>query len=289
MSVQESPAKRGFGLVEMRFGNPVQSIKITDANEDMVSDRGKFSAMPKMEITVPENTGGLESKEAFIDLPLDSLITAFTMNITSGCPHPPITCVISTLIENPTGLDLTTDFVGVASRVVENPKGKVNTNRLYIADEIALLNRKLGIPVLNTCTWTFGGPGCRGNVVDPGIQLLVQTHPGTIVSIDRHMITIAGLPAKNPAFWQRGHVERNDLRILIADYRSGDTFVLEQPAPTISTSGSIGWQVGDAIDVIGGCNKLEGTCAGIHDNVSHNGATGSKALLHNPIFERPPS
>lgn len=282
--------KRAVTFVELSYGSTPDYARYCDADENTVFETNTYTAVPEMEIRLPQYTGLLVEKVPTITLPLDS----FLDTLSNGQAHAPVSARIVISLESFTPGTPTDDVQelvnGQVAVTVRNPNGKKDYVQLKVLYWKHQSDRPCGIQANAQCYWEFQGVGC---VVDspPGsatyISAVTPSSPAArsvdVDSISGHVLTLTASPSGGPftdPIFHRGYFEFDGLKIGIREWQPtvDDTvFFLERPAPD-------DW-VGETVSLHQGCDKSLLTCQNRYGNDDFFGGLGVGIRDYNPVFE----
>jgi hypothetical protein len=244
----DSPRKDCYALIKFTYGNPNSpSYKAyTNWTEDLPGNP-IFTSIPTMELTVPDNTGTLESKVLQISLPITD---SWFAEIISGVAIAPVFVDAMEITKPVTGGEsssLRYFFKGRLIRTVKNLNGKPNYGLAEFANIKTRLQIPMGLPANHHCVWTLFGRGCAKSSSGFYNGLTVNTIVGKT-------LTTTTNPPRTGTFFHRGYIVKDGIRIGIRwwDDSAPDTFYLIKPPP-------LSW-IGKGILAYAGCDKTIETC-----------------------------
>lgn len=275
----DAPVLYSRWLVEFTWGAS-SALRVTDQEEDVAhSGLGvTFEALPRLEIALPPNTGGLEEKP--LELTVVRSSKTLFQNLSSSEPHAPVTVKVwEELYDDPatsSTYELLLHYHGQVSKAVRNYQ---NAPDLVLLEALTLKSRldvPMGLPANPQCVWTLAD----------GVNCTVTATPqsGTLASvISGPLVEITGLspPGGDASYFQRGYVEVDGLRIGIRKWDSGspDEFHLRRRVPA-------SW-VGGSVSVVPGCDKTIEVCRSRWSNEEQFGGFGYAIPNYQPNYESP--
>lgn len=280
-----SPQSKVFLAVEFSYGDPTTPSYARVANYpvNVTVDGDSYTSLMALDVELPDDRGSLIEGSATLTVPVSAhaLFTA----LSSGEAHSPVFVTVKEVRRTPDDLteEVFTLFVGRASKALKNFRGRRELLGIRAVGTRSRLDVPLGIQCNSQCAWTFTGNGCE-------ISPVGLSQSGTLYSLNRFSAYITGLSqtpffggATTSAYWLRGYVEKDGLRILIRDWSSilPELFELARVPPA-------SW-IGQTVSVFPGCDKSLATCQNQWGNEEHFGGFGIAMPAYKPTFEDPGS
>jgi hypothetical protein len=251
--------------------SPPQTYRYAGYDDDITVGADLWNAAPELEVDTLELSAGAEDKPFRLWLgasraPGPTLLRPYE--------HAPVTVTVGDLIMVPgeaaVWQPLLTGEVMLAS---SDEAGRPALAQYQCSGPKALLDGRLGLPVLTTCRWVLGDQNC-GAVRD--------TQSGLITAVANRTITVSGLvtPATvgSSLWWEFGDVTRDGLTITIYRQLGGGTsFELRQPPPPewAGTNGVFR----------NGCRKDPDDCALKFSNIANFGGLAHAMDTRNPLVD----
>lgn len=251
------------------------SLKITNLATDITIasgiGAGSYVSFPEFNYRLPERSGGFEEKPLEIEIPaindyLDKLVTGYAF-------APTTIDVYDYLFDDVNGEDpeIRHLYRGRLQTATSNYHQNHDLIKMSVMNDKGRLAMALGVSCHVQCSWVLGDDTCKATVISLG--LTVATINGTVMTT-----TTSPDPGTYPSrLFNKGYVQKDDIRILIREWISGSLFLLAKPPP-------ISW-VGEAVTVFSGCDRSLSTCIGTYDNQLRFGGLGYRMSAHNPIYE----
>jgi hypothetical protein len=262
--------KVAFPLVEFKYGDPAAPSykRFAQYTIDAYYGIDLYTAMPELDIKMPEISAMLSDKTLLIGAPLKAG-SGFFDSISSGIPFSEVTVTLYERIIGTQGeADITLKhYIGLVTKVSRNYQ-RPDWVQLEVASFKSRLMIPLGLPANVQCVWTLGGRGCF---------ISVPQETGTMTVIAGKIVTITGLSGRADRFWHRGYVVKNGCRILIRDWVNGTSFTLTKEPPADWT--------GASVQVFAGCDKTIQTCRARFSNEEHFGGFGYAIPAYSPNYE----
>lgn len=282
------PEQQSYLLVTFAYGDPNSPsyARFTTRQRNSIG----FTAMPTMEVEVPENSGTFEQKEARITLPGDAAFAAFA---TRRYPHSPMFVAVEEVMPALFAGDQASRKYLFVGRVIRTVRKKNSTEHQFRCLPLkSRLDIKMGLPATHHCVYNLFRAGCGSNNVN--MQEITHRKFGQIATIDGPVVTISTpntnltaptSPGGNvDRFWERGFLRKDGLVIPIRIWELADPTVFylrDTPPPEWLLAGSV------SITFVPGCHKTKGDCINVWNNEADNGAIGFAIPPYNPIFESP--
>lgn len=276
------PEKESYVLVDFHHGTDALTV---EKYTDFTSNFEGYLSTPAMEVTLPENTGSLESKEIRIVLPQD----IFSTRASNGLPHSPIFVKVQEITFGLAPGDigsLLTVFHGRVMKTIRNFQGSSGVVAFFADPIKARLDIKMGLLCNPHCVWTLFGRGCSIGVPGgPDIanfmrNVEITARDGKHVTITNPIITSDA--GADQFYWRRGWVRKDGLTIGIRDWDLTDptVFVLDRAVPA-------DWVLAgfSSIDIVPGCDKTVETCRARYNNEANFAGVGYAIPAHQPNLE----
>lgn len=301
--------KKSTLLVELHCGTAL-SAYATTAKSRVIWDGKVWTPEPTINVELPEQTASVSSEACKIKLPLvgnqHPLVLSIARVLSVPRTSPPVRCRVINLIES--DVDHMTPvylYNGVLDRSTRNPQGQSGFVELNIVPEFMaqLAEATLGMRADPSCGWSFGGPGCWHPDTDKFLTPADYPIGGVrkvnvICTIDPDLssrkVTLGVDTAKHPGadsrvlisrpagWWVRGYLEKDGLRISIADWRywlagvGEHTWILNRIPPE-------DWQ-GASMVLHPGCPRTPLACSQRNNSINFGGM-GYGIPAYNPVLE----
>lgn len=269
VSAMTRTEKTSAMLVEFSFGDPSSPTiyRFTDWKAPISLFGKTYAATPSMDVGERINTAGMNDKSISVTLP----VNAFTANLSYGEPHAPVSVVVREYLIAEADSSADIIFIGFVGRTIQNHEGERERIRIECSNLKARFDIVLGISSTPHCAWTLFGKGC-------GLAEVNQT--ATITDIAKATLTMSGLTFPKPAYFHRGWVEVDGLRIGIRDHQATDTtMVLVREPPRL-------W-LGRSAKVVPGCAKTIQICRSTWNNEQNFCGLGYAIPEYHPVIESP--
>jgi hypothetical protein len=276
-----SSTKDSYLKVRFSYGDGPTNVDYTNFNEDV----GTYVALPSMEVTGIENTGGLNSKGIEIKVPAG---ISFFDNLADGRAFAPVYLYVTEVLnalawsfyDQATTSEELEHAIGDyrLERVYKNPDREIGFVKLVFQQHKARSKIPLGIVCNPQCAWTLGDKSC---------QATVTTETGTISAIDGFKVTltnpadaavVTGQATGSSTYWHRGLMTVDGLSLPIRRWVDGsyDFYLGKQPPAS--------W-VGQVVTLRPGCAKTTSDCTTKFANIANFGGLGIKIPAYNPNTE----
>ncbi len=234
---------------------------------------GTYSPLPEVKVSLPERSGGLEESDCEIDIG-DS--PAFVKRLISGHVFAPVSVDIYEYFfdeVNDSASKIIHMFSGKMIRAFSNVNEVEGMVRIIANNSKNRLNVVLGVSANVQCSWSLGDKNCKATVI---------TLDRTVASISNTVMEVSEAPDPGTypsSLFKKGYVKRNDVRILIREWITGDTFYLARAVPP-------DW-LGQTVTLVSGCDRSLSTCTEIYNNTLRFAGIGALMTEFNPIYEEP--
>jgi hypothetical protein len=267
-------SKDVYNLIRLQYGSSgdFQYVAYTDWSSNLPGNPD-FVSTPSLEIMAPENTGVLDAKNLILDMPVDD----FLETLASGEPFSAVYLEITEFSKSSqagvSGVNRKF-FRGFLLKTIKNPSGKSNRVRLHFSSLKALLEVPMGIKAMHHCPWTLFKGGCQ-------INEATHTVTKTITNIDGKVVTIDSSPGKTGAYFHRGFMRKDGIRVGIQYWHndSNTTFYMTRRPPSA-------W-LNQNVNIIAGCDKTIETCRDRFNAEEFFAGIGYKIPAYNPNIENP--
>lgn len=268
---QTTPQKRSVMLVKFTTDDGATTYRVTDhvSPVDLFGDL--YASLPKMEVDLASNTGGLNDNPHGITMPVNS----FTQSFSIGEAHPFIDIEIREKIIGEVHSSAEIVFEGRATRSIRNYNGSPSAVRINATTWKSRMQVPLGIQANPGCIWTFTGRGCE---LAPTTGLETNRQ---IIDVDKQTVTFASLAAPaDDGRYRRGYVEINGLRIGIREHTTalGTSVILVREPPR-------SWLGRTGVIVKAGCDKNIVTCRTRWSNEDQFMGCGFAIPKYHPVVE----
>ena len=303
--------KKSTPLIEINYGTSLTAY-ITTSRSPVVWDGKVWLPEPAISVDLPKQSGTLAEESCTIDLPRENNlhpgVATIAELLSSPRSCPPIRVRIINLIESgPEDVTPVYLYEGVDDRTVRNPDGQEGIVKLTIIPDYRyqIGDISLGMRADPTCGHVYGGLGCWHPDVDkfmvPGdyglpakvhkINVTLSVNPiysgrQVQVFVDPSLhpgATYLQITQRPKNWWKRAFLERDGLRISIADWRWNNTlntgtdiFILNRIPPA-------DWHLGKAV-LHPGCTRTAAACAE-RLNTGTFGGYGNGIPAYNPVLE----
>ncbi len=324
MSALRKPFKRSIVLVEFKYGEPVSPlyIRLCSASRDVTVDGVTYTAEPAMDVSLSEQTGGVDEKNFSITLPMsrgvNPAIDSWCQEIASPIPFSPIYVKVSEILTPMDPADQKRLFLaeGVVAITRRNPNGSSNLVELEATPtKSGLENIKLGIQANPQCVWTYGQEGCGKEIFqffDPstyypnqwavarrgwvelqmlytGIrtqQVSLRLNPAIHNSTSEPVRTITNQPK---GWWLGGSLVYGGLSIPIRDWLWDDNLNVGTDQFVLGRMPPKSWAYdplrNNLIMLVPGCSKTPEACA-LRNNSANFGGLGYGMPAYNPMLDQ---
>ena len=297
-------------LVEILFGS--SKILATTGQNRVVWNGGVFLPDPRISIDLPEQSGALDQDFCEITILEDSVhpgVASLFQELSEPRAAPPCEISIFNLVTS-TQEDTLVEYLynGVLEKSTRNPSGKLGKMKLSFMPEYLskLEESSLGRRCDVTCDHIWGSTGCGIDITRffdslsyyPAHSAKIRRATVQCSILSPHSMRTVSLvldPVAHPGanqftitrqpqgWWVRGWLEKDGLRIMIADWRFDTTtgfgtniFVLSRVPPS-------SWQ-GALVTLVPGCQRTPEACA-LRNNSSNFGGLGVGIPAYNPTTE----
>lgn len=274
MSLSEDRYYQHATLISFDSG-AAGSLKIVNLATDLVIGpgigEGTYTSFPTFKYRLPERSGGFEEKPLEIDIPVEN---SYLELLVDGYAFAPTTVDVYDYLFDDVN-DSTPEIRHLYRGRLQDATLNYHENRdlvkLTVLNDKGRIGMPLGIGCHVQCSWVLGDTTCQATV--ESLALTVDAISGTVLST-----TTSPDPVTYPSrLFNKGYVEKDDIRILIREWISGEVFLLARPAPK-------SWE-GEVITVYSGCDRSIETCEGLYNNRARFGGLGYLMSAHNPIYE----
>lgn len=306
MSSLTAAAKDSFCLVDFFWGPTLTEfhLGITDSSAALFRDGKTYLPEPSMEIDLPSTTGGLDDKDARIQIPITSAqaaIADYTSSIATGRAWPPTEVVIREIQMSPsdgTQERLLHHFAGTLEKSIVNPEGLPEVLRIECVWEKSRLERKrLGMIATEDCANIYGQEGCRkqislypaGSSSDASQWHYVRlfSFGGTQIRLEpesqdpAEFIAIGGPSSLGIDKWSGGYLHVDGLRLLIREFRPFTFAFFLSRKPPADWDYAVSNKV---LELHPGCKRTPADCA-VRQNTANFNGIGWGMPAYNPIAE----
>jgi hypothetical protein len=255
-------------VMTLAFSWGSDTSRLAVHTDSVTVDSLLYTAAPRIEVDFKAFDGSI--KDAPIDITMwKGYAPANTM--LTGDPHAPVSVVVGECDPADIAGTWRQVFRGFLMKSVSRSQGRSDLVRMTFASHKAKANIPLGIIATGSCAWTFGDANCQ---VDT--DALKET--GTVTSISGSTIIVSGITTSS-AYWHRGWIERDGVRLLIRTHASGTTLDLIKAPPA-------SW-LNEEAELTPGCDKALETCREQWDNEERFAGIGLKMPSYNPLYESP--
>lgn len=229
-----------------------------------------YSSVGILDLDLADVTGDLGADETKIkNLPLDNpLMTLLAAN----APFSKITVEVqeATLDDTEAVTGVRPVFKGLVYQVL--PNQFQDTLDIIAKSHKYYLDITAGLPCTEQCSVAyFGDKNCGKTVLSESL---------TVASVSGNDLVTTASPAHSTGFlYNKGYVEKDNMRIKIKYHASGTTFQLSKPAPS-------SW-VGTSLLFVSGCDRRLQTCRDVHSNESRFWGLGYNMVDYNAHYESP--
>lgn len=273
------PEKESFLLVTFNYGeDQAVQARYTDWDEGFPS----YFAEPRMEVTVPENTGTVTDDELQIGLPLDAgFVTMLTAPTAFSDTFVKVTEITRPLISLGASASKVL-FTGKVTRVVRNFQGRSNYAAIFAVPRKGRLEFPLQPPTTHQCNWQVFKAPC-------GAAQAAFEHLAEIDSLDglvatASSATLSSKSGSDDRYWHRGFLEKDGLRIYIRDWDGS----VDKTLFRLAAAPPADWIGGeDTVTFVAGCDKTIETCRARFNQESNFSGIGFGIPPYNPNFESP--
>lgn len=140
---------------------------------------------------------------------------------------------------------------------------------LEIKEEKYYYDKIGGVICTEQCSVAFFG--------DKICKVVVTSVIGTVLSVAGSALTLTATPAGATLVYNNGYIEKDGLRIKIANWESGAVFSMSEIAPA-------SW-IGASVEVFTGCDRTLESCRDVHNNESEFFGLGFSMVDHDALFE----
>lgn len=275
MSLEGASTKTNIYLVTFMYGNPKVYFRLTNANANVPSIRGKFFSTPSLDIELPVNHL-LEFEQESAKVTFDATDWLFASRLADGRSSPEVSILIEEKLSE-AGEDKTlTRFNGIGRLATKNINGKSGHIRITGRSDKARLNFPLGFPANATCGWEFGDADTCGYDIDAAVEVGRLT----MSDLSSRVVDISGLIIPGSGdYWKYGKVVYLGHSILIRNWAraTATTFNLAELPP-------VDWHDQD-VSVFPGCSKTTTDCAFFGRLEESFSGIGLRSNDYNPLFE----
>ncbi len=284
MTAAKRSAKTNRAFFEFRYGSEAEPVyyRVVNDNEPRYLGDKLYLPVTVAHVVLPEQTIGINEREAEIQLPLPADVDSFEVTKSAPGKHGRIDLTIyeqQRLRNGAYADDTKTLFEGVISRSLRHQNGASRVVTFFAQnDKSSDQDAPLGIPANHHCWAPFGGNGCFYPIIN-----LRET--ATTSDRRQNRITITGLSTGHAnGYWVDGWIDYGGTQITIKDWdgEGGDAteFVLRDAA---------GPEFDDNPDVFvyPGCGKTHQECSGKFpiDNILNFGGFGIGIADYDPRYE----
>ncbi len=268
---RELPLATKLSVHCVEFTWDINTLRVTNANHDVVTKDGLFTPLPSLEIVLGPWSGGFQEEKTTLEFEVPAAPSMLD-DLTGGFVHAPVTVRVSEVTTKDEGPAHTLLYVfyGWVQKAIRNINGRSTAARLELVTIKDRLEFPLGIQANPMCAHRFGDPSCD---VPGGVLSNVYT----VNSIIGHKLILTGAPAEADRFYHRGFVQRKGLNIGIRFWDSGSTIELMKPPPPE-------WS-GNTVTLFQGCDKRLETCQKWANEIRFLGL-GYPMPARNPLYER---
>lgn len=306
--------KRSTGLIDIQCGTAL-SITISITPSQVMFDGKTFLSEPRVKVVLPKQTGGLAEEACKISIPREGSqhagVATLAQLLSTPRALPPTTVRIYNLIRTgPEETQVLYLYEGVLDKDLRNPQGQSGMIEMQFTPEhmLGLEDLTLGRRADATCDLIYGGLGCYADVekqlavaeyypsqfekifqakvictLDPqstGRRVTLELDPAVYFSPTPDPRTLTD---HSPKWWNRGWLEREGLRILIADWRWDFTVGRGSNAFILSRMPPLSWD-GAQLTLKPGCQKTPQACAK-RLRTEWFGGLGYGIPAYNPVLE----
>lgn len=297
-------SKDTYCLVDFSWGPTFTEywMGVTDANAQLYRDGKRYLPDPSMSINLAESTGGIKDKEIRITMMLagqNPELNALLSGISCGRAWPITRVRVREIQMSPSdGSEerMLYLFDGTLSRATRNPSGNPNIVELECAWEKTQLDgRRFGIAAFESCSWVYGGEGCRKRILQypQTISNYGNAYNWHYVRLSNFggatatLVADSGSTTEQQAIvqgidkWSDGFLESEGLRIGIREYRPSTPLFLLERVPPPSWDYAISGRV---LKLFPGCKRTPKACEE-RENVANFGGFGWGMPAYNPMTE----
>lgn len=272
---QDLASKTSRIFAQCTYGNPRKYFQRVNTSVRQMTPFGEFHPDPKMEVTLPESSGSLDSSIAHLTLGGNS---EFSARVTDGRAFAELDIVLMELEEGwlpgfPENkiTKLRYLFSGKMLSSRRHPNSKEGIIQIDVISHKAELDFALGYQANEACSFTLADfKTCK-------VGLSAYKETTSLVSVDGLIITANGISEIRPGIWEKGYIERDGIRISIR-YRQEETstFHVGKLIPE-------DW-IGKDITFVPGCRKTVPDCIG-WQNLAQFQGLGLNLPNRHPVFE----
>jgi hypothetical protein len=297
-------------LLEFAFGST--RIRATTGQSRVTWNGGVYLPDPKILISLPPQSGALDQDFCETTLAKDSVhpgIAALFSELSEPRAAANLEVTIVNLVSS-TPENTTVEYLynGVMEKSTRNPSGKLNRMKLSFMPEFLskLEETSLGYRCDMTCSHIWGSTGCGiditrffdGSSYYPAQSAKVRRASVQCTLLSPHSLRTVSLvldPVAHPGasqftithqpigWWVRGWLEKDGLRIMIADWRFDTLTGFGTNIFTLSRIPPTSWQ-GAVVSLVPGCTRTSEACAQRGNSVNFGGF-GVGIPAYNPTTE----
>lgn len=303
--------KKSTPLIEILYGTSI-AVYITTSRSPVQWAGRTWLPEPTVSVDLPKQSGGLTEESCKISLPRENnlhpgVATIANLLASPRCSLPIRVRVINLIESGPEDLNPVYLYEGVDDRTIRNPDGQEGFVDLMVVPDFRyqLEDITLGMRADPTCGHVYGGVGCWHPDVDkfmvPGdYGLPAKVHKINVTlsinpTYSSRQVQVFVDPSLHPGatylqitqrpknWWKRAFLEKDGLRISIADWRWNNTlntgtdiFILNRIPPE-------NWHLAKAV-LHPGCTRTAEACAE-RLNTGTFGGYGHGIPAYNPVLE----
>lgn len=247
----------------------IEGAWLTTNSSDFVYGGKTYVAVPSIEVEAVHNMGGGNTGDQII-----KSVPASPGFLTAISNHMPYSRVAVKIIElqvaDNGSYETFTIFNGLLCQVeVSHSSGFL---KLICKDRRYYIDMTVGIPCTEQCAalW-FGDKLCKKVVYHETV--FVEAVSGVTLTLN------APPSVTTPLLFNKGYMEKGEVRIKIKYHHSGNSFQMDRYPPS-------SW-VGMSVVLYAGCDRRLETCRNIHKNEARFAGLGYSMIDYNPMYENP--